>query len=213
MSSSTPPTSPPTTNLAPPVGAQATHKPLMIVMGLALEDPCEGDGSGPPKQKVPGTMNRYFEAANYARQFRHSHDIRVYVSAGYGPINPTEQNAGRKVSIAEQTKRVAIEMSLPLADKIEILPLCWSTELEIYTAMKKAREVADSLGVTDVTFVIATNRAHSFRVAFNCKKHKRSGWKVVVRRAKHHFSLRSTLREVPALLRDMIKPRPLPKLP
>jgi hypothetical protein len=90
-----------------------------------------------------------------------------------------------------------IELFYPPDTPVHVKPHGWGTESEIESAIKI---VKDKFADYDITLVIATNRAHMWRVKLLVSMYKPERWKCVFAVAKHNFSLWYHLREIPATL-------------
>ncbi len=164
-----------------------TLKPVFIAIPLAFDYPSLSWTS----VKKSGTQARIESCYTKLRSLGATSKSAAFVVTANKPPNPHEE----RVMCISQLKLIRRYYSNDTPIYAE--PTGWGTESEIKSAIAIiTKEFPDH----DITIIIATNWAHMWRVKLLVSMYKPKRWKCIFVTSKHHFSLWSHLREIPATI-------------
>ncbi len=120
----------------------------------------------------------------------------IVLTAGYTKASPREmpEQGGPRTPLCDQMSHYITAVEWRNFSGIFSAPLGWGTEAEIKNGIEVMQAALDK---EEVTLVVSTNLAHLFRTAVYVWKYLPKGWDVWIVRAKHDFSFKSCLREIP----------------
>jgi hypothetical protein len=172
-----------------------------IAIVLAFGDIYERGGEGNIILPIDGVLSRL--QATVAGLDPAS-TIAVVCTAGYSRKSPTRSIPQRRVSLAGQLRRYMVDHAKGWVPKLFAEPLCWSTENEIRTALRLAREQFGIQGTDQLHIVTASHWAHVPRIHLFLYRYRSAGWTHEVRVARHRFGAVNYLIEPIKLVRDLV---------
>ncbi|MES2985739.1 MAG: hypothetical protein V4686_01270 [Patescibacteria group bacterium] len=172
-------------------------KPIHYIVGLPLA--CDYIPKDPRHQPHSPTVKRIRACVTMMEKLKPGlgHSF-IVCTAGYTKASPLKKPADNipELPLCEQ-----MEFCI-LTNYVQYIPVVsivkgWGTESEIRNGIAQAKLHITPSG--KVTLVVSTNLVHMLRVIIYVWKYLPKGWKVKFVCAKHDFSLKSHLREIPGV--------------